>query len=337
MAASITIIIAARNAADTLAETLESVRRQTRTDWVVHVVDDGSTDDTASIAAEFGAVDERFRLFQVAAGGVGAARNYAALRAETPWLAFLDADDLYRDDFVAEMLGRASESPMPERTVTYCWVRHITPDRRFGRAYRPPRTEHLLRLRTGCIFYTCAVVIPRGLFNRVGGYDESLRTAEDWDLWLRIFQCEPLALEVEQPLAVYRMRPGSLSRTSSRMFCDARGVIERAYGDEAGEDQLARIRRTVFLVGLWHLGFSIGSEQADREYVHELPMPNQIDWSIAADHVISGITMGACQLDEDWPMLWQKFKDAIAADLNAVGLRCGELLEALESRAGVSA
>lgn len=90
-----TVVIPAYNAAATLARAIESVRAQT---WPAHeilIVDDGSTDDTADIARQFGAP---VRLIQQANQGVSVARNAGAAAATGDWLAFLDADDWYTPD-----------------------------------------------------------------------------------------------------------------------------------------------------------------------------------------------------------------------------------------------
>ena len=333
MNASITVVIPAHNASETLAETLDSILRQTRADWVAHIVDDASTDDTAQIAKKYCGRDQRFRLLQASAGSAGAARNYGASFAKTPWLAFLDADDLYHSEFLAAMVGRATQALEPERTLVYCWAQQMTPDRRIEPQYRPPHDEHLRHLRRTCIFFTGAIVMARAMFVNVGGYDTRLRTAEDWDLFVRLFRAEPNTLEVERSLLVYRLRPGSLVRTSSRMFYDAREVVLRAYGEDAEGHIAAEMEQTICLVGLWHLGVSIGSGQLDREFANDLPIPGQLDDGAAAAHLISGVATGACGLEEDWPQFWPRFRKEIADDLAILGAHRNGVLTVLERRA----
>lgn len=333
MAPSITIVIPAHNAAATLADTLDSVRGQTRTDWVAHIVDDASTDETAAIATAYCERDPRFRLLRVSAGGVCGASNHGASLATTPWLAFLHSDDLYRDDFLAETLAAASRAPMPARTIVYSECQHLAADGRLGRVERPPCDDHQRYLCTACIFYTCAVIVAREIFVDIGGYDEGLRTAEDWDLYVRLFAAGAQALGVDRPLAIYRLRPGSLARTYDRMFHDARTVIGRAYRAIAMEPVRDDVERSVFLVGLWHLGVSIGAGRADCGFLGELPVPDRIQAPEVAEHLVLGIAAGACGLPEDWPRLWPRFREPIATHLAILGPQLDRVMAELEGRA----
>jgi len=336
--ASITIVIAARNAAATLAQTLDSVLRQTRTDWVAHIVDDSSTDETSRVAAKYCATDNRFRVLRIAAGSAAEARNYGASFAETPWLAFLDADDLYREEFVAEMLRLASQEEEPARSVVYCPGQQMRPDGRVGEIDRPPRSQHLQHLRTSCIFYTCALVMPRSMFKSVGGFNVSLQTAEDWDLWVRLFQAGAIPVPAERPLVIYRLRPDSLVRTacSEQLFRDSREVIYRAHGVSSDAAGRTDIDQALFHVGLWHLGVSIGAKKADGYFARDLPIPVDLDDRIAAAHIISGIASGACAFEEEWPQLWTRFREEIDSNLAIIGSHRDRVLYALENRARVT-
>ena len=136
----------------------------------------------------------------------------------TPWLAFLHSDDLYREDFLAEMLGAASRAPIPSRTIVYSECQHRAADGRLGRVERPPRDDHQHYLCTACIFYTCSVIVARAIFVEIGGYDETLRTAEDWDLYVRLFAAGA------QPIGV-RTAPVDLSTAAGLAGQDLRSDV----------------------------------------------------------------------------------------------------------------
>jgi hypothetical protein len=89
----VSVVSAARNAAATLPDALHSLQAQTLQDWEAIVVDDGSTDETAAVAADIAARDRRIRVLQQPWAGVAAARNAGLLAARADWLLFLDADD----------------------------------------------------------------------------------------------------------------------------------------------------------------------------------------------------------------------------------------------------
>lgn len=94
MPTGITVVVPIYNVAQYLPACLESIARQTFTDLQVVMVDDGSTDNSADIAAEFAAKDPRFQLVKQANGGLGAARNTGTDHADGKYLAFLDSDDV---------------------------------------------------------------------------------------------------------------------------------------------------------------------------------------------------------------------------------------------------
>src|SRR2546423_3757367 len=97
------VIVPAYNAETTLADTLASLHDQTFPDWEAIIVDDGSTDRTAEIAASWAGQDNRFRLVRQANGGESAARNTGISAAQHNWLLFLDADDWVSRQYLQRM------------------------------------------------------------------------------------------------------------------------------------------------------------------------------------------------------------------------------------------
>lgn len=89
----VSVIVPARNAEATIGETLESLQAQVFEDWEAVVVDDGSTDSTATLVDEMTRADSRIRLIRLASGGVSMARNAAIREARFDYLLFLDSDD----------------------------------------------------------------------------------------------------------------------------------------------------------------------------------------------------------------------------------------------------
>lgn len=104
----VSVIVPVHNAERHLPSALESIRRQTLTDFEVILVDDGSTDSSGTILAEFAASDPRARLISgPAVGSAGAARNAGLAIASGDYLAFLDADDYFVPTMLAELHQRA--------------------------------------------------------------------------------------------------------------------------------------------------------------------------------------------------------------------------------------
>ena len=219
----ISVIIPAYQAAQTIERALRSVSLQTLKPGEVVIVDDGSNDDTV-VAAEtlrpiFQEVD--FLIFRQGNKGAGAARNKAINRSSGSILAFLDADD--------EWLPEKLERSMAELdTGSYSLVAHngwivdgndnIRNDCAFR--YRAPGDPYENLYCRGYID-TCTVVVKRDLVLQVGGFDESLPNAQDFELWLAILE-DPSAkfLVFEDFLARYFVIPGSvMSYTERRRIC----------------------------------------------------------------------------------------------------------------------
>lgn len=124
----VSVIVPAFNAESTLRRTLESAAGQSWRHLEIIIVDDGSTDRTADIAAAFCLADERARLIRQPNSGEASARNRALLEARGQWIAPLDADDLWHPEKIERQLEAAKRSP--EAGLAYCWSRIIDADDR---------------------------------------------------------------------------------------------------------------------------------------------------------------------------------------------------------------
>ena len=109
----VSIIIPIYNAERYLQECLESIRVQSYKDFEVILVDDGSTDKSASICNAFVEIDKRFHYYHKTNGGVSSARNAGLEKASGDWIAFIDADDWVSPHYLQTVLGY---SPMADIT-----------------------------------------------------------------------------------------------------------------------------------------------------------------------------------------------------------------------------
>jgi len=224
--AAVSVVVPAYNAAATLPSTLQSLRRQSLRDFEAIVVDDGSTDDTSAVARKFAAADPRFRAIAKSNGGVSSAYNRGLRAATSDWLLFLDADDLLRPRALEHLL--ASARALPGAGVAVGGAVRL--DSR-GRVWRSPRfdlSEPFARLA-----YECAIpaihsaLVRRDLALEIGGFDESLRTSEDWDFWQRIARTGAAFAQIDDEVALYRSQPGSLSKNIGQLVGDTFKVIDR--------------------------------------------------------------------------------------------------------------
>ncbi|HEX5829727.1 MAG TPA: glycosyltransferase family 2 protein, partial [Gemmatimonadaceae bacterium] len=220
----VSVVIPVRNGARHIGQTLESVLAQTRPVAEIIVVDDGSTDDSAAIAASYGV-----RVIQRPNGGVSAARNTGIRAATQPWVALLDHDDIW-DPRKIELQWRAHEL-CPTAGVISCDFRRLRDGAvRVPSALQLPElgytelsrercadeVSHLPRIAddihtAGFFLFPSAVLIRRDDLMTTGLFDESLRLCEDFDCFLRVLNRTSL-LMVETPLLGYREHPANNSR-----------------------------------------------------------------------------------------------------------------------------
>lgn len=179
----ISVVIPAYNAARWLPDAVASVRRQTRLPDELIVVDDGSTDDTASVCASLGV-----RRMHRPNGGLAAARNTGAREASGDWFLFLDADDRLYAEALEHLVCAAQKS---EAGVVYGFVLQrrepATETRLHSLPYavgRPPVPAAAMFWWTSIATAGC-VLISRELNEAVGGFDENFRQVEDAEYWLR--------------------------------------------------------------------------------------------------------------------------------------------------------
>ena len=211
---SVAVVVPVRDRAAMVSEAIASVLAQTYRDFALVVVDDGSTDGSASIAeAALADAPPGARVLRQETQGVAAARNAGVAAVDCRWIAFLDSDDLWLPTKLAAQMAWLSACPAYRIAQTgERWLDH-------GR-HRNPRQWHrkeerlFPRCLERCLVSPSAVIIRRDLYDDLGGFDASFTVCEDYELWLRIALREPVGL-VPEPLVVKRGgHPGQLSRST---------------------------------------------------------------------------------------------------------------------------
>lgn len=193
----VSVITACYNSAETVGETIESVRGQTYPCIEHIIVDDGSTDDVAEVLKSY-AQDDRVVFIQRENGGVSSARNTGFARSKGEFIIFLDADDLLRPEYVETCLRMLSDNP--DARIAVSGVEE------FGvgklKLQIPPFDfEKYIFENT----FPCCAMIRRKDFLRCGPYDESMSFAEDWSLFISILKEDPI-VEISPELLVLRRR-----------------------------------------------------------------------------------------------------------------------------------
>lgn len=196
----VSVIIPTYNRWPWVGEAIESVLGQTFTDFELIVVDDGSTDETAERLDPYEAV---VQVIEQGHRGVSAARNRGVQASRGRYLAFLDSDDLW----LAGKLEVQTDFMDRHRQYLICqtdevWLRRgvrVNPKN----IHRKPSGDIFRASLERCLVSPSAVMLTRNLFDRVGGFDESLAVCEDYDLWLRIAVEQEVGL-IPEPLIVKR-------------------------------------------------------------------------------------------------------------------------------------
>lgn len=238
----VSVITPAHDAVTVIGETLDSVLAQTYTDYEVIVADDASSDGTASVADGYGAP---VRCVRSATNlGPAGARNLALAEATGELVALLDADDLWRPEFLAEQVALydREEARRPGVGIVACDAQELGPDGLLGTwsarvgADRDPTFERMLE---GNHVYVSALV-PRVLMVQLGGFAPECWGSEDHDLWLRVLETGHRLVINPRPLAIYRVSAGSVSASVVGMARTNVTTYDRAL---ARDNLTARQRR----------------------------------------------------------------------------------------------
>lgn len=215
-APTVSVVIPAYNVAWCVRKAVDSVLAQDWRDFEVVVVNDGSTDDTAAVLATYG---HAIRVVDQPNGGMSNARNAGIRAARGEFIAFLDADDWW----LPAKLGRqvALMRERPQLGFCSCAARVEDVEGRLVSLWQCPQWQgtllaYLFQGGTSVPGSCSAVVARRDLVLAAGGFDESLRGAEDPDLWIRLAAITEYAC-IDEPMVVILRRPGSVSRNLEAM------------------------------------------------------------------------------------------------------------------------
>jgi GT2 family glycosyltransferase len=229
-----------------LLDALQSVRKQTCDDFELILVDDGSSDETATAVRQLGGA---FRLIRQLRSGVAAARNRGAIAARGRYLAFLDSDDLWLPNKLAVQLAFMMTRPDTAICQTEeIWIRRgarVNPKAR----HRKPSGDIFKHSLDLCLVSPSAVMMTRDLFIETGGFDENLTVCEDYDLWLRIAVDYPVPL-LPQALVIKRGgHPDQLSQSTWGMdrfrVLALQKLLRSGLGGERRQWVLAALARKV--------------------------------------------------------------------------------------------
>ncbi len=231
--ALVSVVIPTHNYSQFVVEAVSSAAAQTYPNSEVIVVDDGSTDDTRE---RLGPYMDRIRYVYQENRGLAAARNTGIRHAQGEWVAFLDSDDLWHaqktkiqfeavgNDESICVVGSPNGVEMPAELPAACEMREVSVK---DFLCSTPMTGSSIMVRRKC-------------FDEIGLFDESLRSVEDRDMWLRL-AARYRVLQVESPCWWYRKHEGQMSRRAQRMLDNYRKVLEKFFREQPEYAALRRI------------------------------------------------------------------------------------------------
>ena len=220
---AVSVIMPAYNVEPFVGIALASALAQTHRDLEVIVVDDGSNDATAGIVEAMAGADSRVRLVRQANRGLAGARNTALRAARGGYLALLASDAVWAPGFLAAQL--AILRAHPEIDIVTGNARYLggshdgEPARPFPDGRGEPDLASIIADEWSIFIMS---VMRRDVYTAVGTFDESMRTNEDYDFWLRAALAGFRFARNDRPLGRYRVRPDSLSASNVRMI---RGIL----------------------------------------------------------------------------------------------------------------
>jgi glycosyltransferase involved in cell wall biosynthesis len=209
----ISVVMPAYNSAQFIPEAIESILNQSVRDFELLIVDDGSTDDTLSIASKYAEYDARVRLIQSGHGGASRARNTGIEHAQYDWIALMDADDVSLPDRLEKQLAAACSNSRVVAWGTYALLIN-SQGQRLGFSKTGPTTEvefHELRSNNElATVITATALMKKAAFLQVGPYDPFFDPTEDLELFERLATVGPI-LAVPEPLYLRRIHKSNVT------------------------------------------------------------------------------------------------------------------------------
>jgi len=207
----VSVIMPAWNSEKTIAASIRSVLAQTYTNFELVIIDDCSDDATGKLAAEFITGEPRVRIHRLDKNrGRAFARNFGVSVAEGKWIAFLDSDDLWRQDKLLKQMAFMQDS---QAGISYTASAFIDADGRPYRYVMPAKHRLTYReLLRRNLMSLSSVIVRKDLMARVkmpeipGGMIH-----EDYSAWLRIVKETGCAYGLDEPLLIYRLSKDSAS------------------------------------------------------------------------------------------------------------------------------
>ena len=227
--AMISVVIPVYNGEKTIRETIESVLKQSLSDFELIVINDGSTDSTLDIVSSI--KDSRIKIFSYPNAGLATSQNRGIANASGEFISFIDADDLWTPDKLELQLKALQENPLA--AVAYSWTDLIDESSQFIRPSSHITVNGDVYARLLLINFLengSNPLIRKEALIKVGGFDESLLRAADWDMWLRLAASYHF-VTVPSAQILYRLSANSMSENVHKQAGYRIKVLQKAFAN----------------------------------------------------------------------------------------------------------
>lgn len=215
MNALVSIITPTFNSAKYIAETIQSVQKQTHRNWEMIIVDDGSTDETETIINQLILQDNRIQFLKLEQNsGPAIARNKGIEKATGVYMTFLDADDIWFPTFIENSIKTIQKTGIP-----FVFSSYKRSNENLEFVYSdfivPQKVTYFDILKTNSISCLTAFLDVEKLGKK---HMPIIKKRQDMGLWLQYLKEIPFAFGIQEPQAIYRIRKNSLSRKKSDLI-----------------------------------------------------------------------------------------------------------------------
>lgn len=239
-AAFVSIIIPCYNYGNFLKEAVNSVIEQTHSHWECLIIDDGSKDNTAEVAERLCKIDSRIKYIHKQNGGLSSTRNYGITLAKGDFICFLDADDLFDKKKLESQLACFAQNSKAD--IVYGNAMFFEKDDLSNLYYsKKKEAQSSFKQFTGNgkaliklliednMTVVSAPLIKKEVFVRVGDFDLSYKSYEDWHFWLRCALADCHFVFCAEPLVCTYIRFGHESMMSDKSKLLRAGIQLRKF------------------------------------------------------------------------------------------------------------
>jgi glycosyltransferase involved in cell wall biosynthesis len=211
---NIDVIIPTFNRAELVVLAIDSVLAQSYQNFLLHIVDDGSTDNTQALLSKY-SQNPKINIHHIQNGGVAHSRNYGIKNSQNEWICFLDSDDEWLPQKLEKQVHFLSHNSQYEFAHTEeIWIRNgvrVNPKTKHSKA----SDDLFKRSLEFCLISPSTVMMKRSLFQKYGPFEEEHVVCEDYDLWIKILAHEDVGYI---PEALVNKYGGHEDQLSSKYF-----------------------------------------------------------------------------------------------------------------------